>query len=459
MRSVYFACVSLLLAASPAYAQAPAGGDAAPAPAGDAAAPGSAGAAPAAPAEAPPPAPPPAAPPPPPPAEAAPAPAPAAPPPPPPGPRPAPAGGLKIETPAATIKFGLLAQPAFEAAGATGREGFANNLFVRRARLLVGATLFKDFELFFDTDFADLFKGSATTGTKNTPGMFVQDAFATWKAAGDAFKIDLGYMLPPLNHNSVQGAGTLYSWDYFSNAFRHTNAFNSSGNPIGRDAGLQFRGLVLDGHIEYRLGVFQGRRNPEAPPAAGMNTGIGASNMFRLSGRLQINLLDAETGFFYAGSYLGAKKILSIGGAYEFQDSYKRFSVDAFADLPLGPGVFTAQVNFVGTDGDDFLVNPPAMAGGMPTAALPKQNAIFGEVGYLIDAINVSPIFRFEKQTITATDPSTGETRIGGGLAFWPYGHNVNVKAFYQHVTPDPTADPVPHGYDQINVQTQVYVF
>jgi hypothetical protein len=76
------------------------------------------------------------------------------------------------------------------------------------------------------------------------------------------------------------------------------------------------------------------------------------------------------------------------------------------------------------------------------------------EAGYLIDAIDLSPIVRFERQSLSAT--STHETRVGGGIAFWPYGHGLNVKAFYQRVTPDAAGQ---HGFNQFNLQTQVYVF
>jgi hypothetical protein len=358
---------------------------------------------------------------------------------------------LKIETPSSSVKIGFLLQPAYEVVGSSTLDSGSQNVFVRRVRLLLGGTLFKDFEYFFDTDYPDLFKANASTGSKNTPGMNVQDAFATWKAIGDQLKIDLGYMLPPLQHNAVQGATTLYGWDYFAYAFRHSGAFNSSGNPIGRDAGVQLRGLVLDGHLEYRVGLFQGRRN------AASDTQVGSRNMFRVAGRVQVNILDPEPGFFYAGSYLGAKKILSLGASYDFQDSYKRWAVDAFADLPAGPGVFTGQVNFVHADGDDFLMNPPAMAGGTATPALPEQNAIMAEVGYLVDDVNLSPILRFERLWFPASDAS--ETRFGGGLAFWPYGHNVNVKAFFQRITPDTPDVANDHAFNQFNFQTQFYVF
>jgi hypothetical protein len=80
---------------------------------------------------------------------------------------------------------------------------------------------------------------------------------------------------------------------------------------------------VLGGHLEYRLGAFQGLRAQE------VGTDVASNNFFRIDGRIQVNLLDAEPGFFYAGTYLGAKKILSLGGAFDFQSSYKYFAGDA----------------------------------------------------------------------------------------------------------------------------------
>jgi hypothetical protein len=370
------------------------------------------------------------------------------------GPRPPPVEPFKIETPSGSIKFGVLVQPQFEATGSQTLNSTAMNLFVRRTRILVGATLFKSFDFFFDTDFPDLFKADAT-GARNTNGLNIQDAFGTVKIAGDLVKLDLGYMLPATSHNGLQGAGTLYGWDYYANSFRHSNAFNSggTGTPIGRDAGLQLRGLVAGGHLEYRLGAFQGFRKPVAGSL------VQSRNGFRVAGRVQVNILDAEPGFFYGGTYLGAKKIISVGGGFDIQDKYRHASGDVFVDLPVGPGVLTAQGNFGYWNGGSTLT------------AFPEQSAIMAEAGYLINAINVSPIVRFENRMVVAAKESAAnpdETRIGGGLAFWPYGHNINLKAFVMNITPSfPTpvavppavAGPAAHSYLSFNIQAQLYAF
>jgi hypothetical protein len=249
-----------------------------------------------------------------------------------------------------------------------------------------------------------------------------------------------------MSHNAVQSAASLYSWDYFTYSFQHSNVFGTSANPIGRDTGIQLRGLVLDDHLEYRLGLFQGkRREPTAEPGPEPSLENGSQNMFRATGRVQANFLEPETGFFYGGTYLGTKSVFSIGAAFDIQDEYMYFAGDAFADLPLGDGVFTAQLNFVHYEGGDWVALPPV---------LPEGNVLMAEAGYTFKPVNVSPIVRFEK-TLPSDGDVNSETRWALGVAYWPYGHNFNVKAFFGQRT----VEDADHAANQFNLQTQVYVF
>ena len=379
-----------------------------------------------------------------------------------------------IEYSGATIQFGILAQPQFEMAGGTDSDGMTKNLFLRRARFMVGGTVYKYFEYFFQVDFPNLFKLdlSDTMATdKNAPGLNIQDFFVTVKALGELIKIDAGFMLPPLSHNTLESAAKLYGNDYFANSFRRnvfnvTDPFGSDGeSPVGRDTGVQARVLVLNGHINVRAGAFMGHRVRLVPVDATGPSLIGGQNMFRLAGRLQINLLDAEPGFFYQGTYLGTKKIVSFGGFYDFQQNtstreesgkYQSWGGDLLVDLPLGPGILTAQANVVQWDGGTFL-------------PLPKDRAYMGELGYLIGPIKLSPIVRVE--TLVAplvptdatmpgspliADPNNpSEIRYGGGLAFWPYGHNSNLKVFFTHVHRNIGL----HDFSVIDAQWQVFYF
>jgi len=370
----------------------------------------------------------------------------------------------------ATIQFGMLLQPQFEMVGDAAADLTTKNLFLRRTRFIVGGTLFKHFEFFFDTDWPDLFKqdGAETTASsyKNAPGMNIQDAFVTAKPWAEFIDVDAGFMLPPLSHNSLESAAKLYGEDYFANTFRRNIALTSAQdpfasvvqNPQGRDLGVQLRGLVAGGHVEYRVGLFQGFRVVEMPTVPGQPDRVGGLNFFRLGARVQINVLDPEPGFFHAGTYLGARKILSFGGFYDFQDHYKYYGGDVFLDLPTGSaGVITFQANVTRWDGGGFITTIKA------------DSAYMAELGYLIGAARLSPIFRYERldapqvpldptmpgSPLVADAGNPSEKRIGGGLAFWPFGYNTNFKVFGSRIHREPGV----HDYNQFNVQWQLYFF
>jgi hypothetical protein len=67
--------------------------------------------------------------------------------------------------------------------------------------------------------------------------------------------IDGGLMLPPLSRNSLQGAPSLNGLDLFASTYVHAGVFGSSSNSFARDVGLQARGIVPGGRLEYRVGV------------------------------------------------------------------------------------------------------------------------------------------------------------------------------------------------------------
>jgi hypothetical protein len=353
-----------------------------------------------------------------------------------------PATQLKIELGNGTsMRFGLLWDAQFEALGNPANDDLSKNLFLRRFALLVGGTVLTDIEYFYNSDFSDLFKASGVDGVKNGPGFATKDAFVTYRAVGDQLKIDAGFMLPPGARNSHLGAVALHGLDNFKNTYRHAAAFGSSANSFGRDTGVQLRGLLAGGLLEYRLGTFQGRRNPplEGPPAR-----AAARNSFRFAGRVQLNLLDPETGFFYFGTYLGKKQVLALGASADYQHasdgSYRAFAVDGALDVSAGPGGLTAEVDLIHRNGGSLV-------------SLPEQTAFEAEAGYRFDALRSSPIVRYEQRWVK--NAPGDETAVGAGLAFWAYGQTSNLKAFYQRVS----AESPGSAYHQFNLQWHLAFF
>jgi hypothetical protein len=359
---------------------------------------------------------------------------------------------MKLEGNGASLKLGLLFQPSYEVAGGFLPNGTQTiqHFYIRRMRLMAGLNFGSQIEFFFETDSPNIGRNvnadSIVSGTNpmvgtNPIGMKVQDAFMTWKPM-DEFKLDGGLLLIPFSHNSVQGATTLYGLDYFASSFLQSGQL---GNFAGRDVGVQARGLVI-GHLEYRLAVLTGSR--EVVPPAVPPMGQRPRDELRLAARVQYNVFDPETAYFYAGTYAGSKKVLSFGAAVDHQDAYTAFALDAFADLPLGDGnVVTAQAAYLHYSGGTWIV-------------LPKQDDVVVEAGFRLGALKISPILRFEDQiradtvnAMGATVPGTSSMFISAGVAWWPFGHNLNVKAFYTYVK-----RPV-NAFNQFNLQVQLYVF
>jgi hypothetical protein len=343
-------------------------------------------------------------------------------------------GGLTITGNAATLKLGFLLQSGYEYLDSGAAAQASQSIFLRRARLLLASTVGSSLELFAEVDAANVGRSG---GLAPGVGVSIQDAFATWRPREEV-KLDVGMMLIALSHNSVQGAATLYGWEYFASSFQQSTAL---GNYVGRDNGAQLRGLLL-GHLEYRLGLFTGKREA---PATGMTmmTASGGSRMaLRTVARLQYNVLDPETGYFYAGTYCGAKRVLSFGAGMDHQGDYTALAGDGFLDLPLGGGVLTAQVAVVRYDGGTWI-------------ALPRQTDLSAEAGFLIGPLKLSPIVRVERQVPTgAAATALRVTRLAAGLAWWPRSHTANVKVFWSEAR----ADGGPRS-SQLNAQVQLYVF
>jgi hypothetical protein len=323
------------------------------------------------------------------------------------------------------FKLGVLGQFQADWLEDPAFDDTQQNLFIRRVRVLFGGQVAKNVTFFIETDAANL--GRTLPGGKNiSPQMIVQDAYGEIRLH-EALSLDLGLMFVPFSRNSIQSAASLLPIDYGSYTFSTSGPTQST---VGRDTGVQAKGYVLGRRLEYRVGAFQGARDARS------------HRSFRYTGRVQVQLLDPEpAGFFYSGTYLGARKVAAVGAAVDTQDEYVAYDADAFVDYPLGPGAVTAQVAFNRIDGDTTFLT------------LPKQNVILVEVGYLFRDLRLTPVFQVSKRGIV--DANAGdEARWSIGLNYWLAGHNANVKAAYGRI--DPRGLP---EQQQFTVQFQFFYF
>ena len=303
------------------------------------------------------------------------------------------------------LRFGVLGQFQWERLEDVETDDATHNLFVRRVRLLFGGQVAKNVTFFIETDAPNLGKVLAS-GKNISPAVIVQDAYGEFKLH-DAFALDVGLMFVPFSRNSIQSAATLLPIDYGAYTFSTSGPTQST---VGRDTGFQAKGYFFDNHLEYRLGAFQGARDAVS------------DRSLRYVGRVQYQLLEPEaTGFFYTGTYLGARRVVAIGAAFDTQDEYRAYDADVFVDHPIGPGAISAQVAWHHIDGDTTFIT------------LPRQHVVLFEAGYFLPELKLTPVFQFTNRAIADTDIGD-EARWSIGVNYWWRGHNANIKAAYSRL-------------------------
>src|SRR5262245_7103756 len=294
---------------------------------------------------------------------------------------------------------------------------------------MFGGQIASKVSFFVETDSPNLGKALPASGkaipSSTVSSTFIQDAYGEFKAS-NAFAIDAGLMFVPFSHNSLQSAATLLPIDYGAYTFSQSVPTESS---TGRDAGFQARGYLVGDRLEYRIGAFQGDRDPQS------------HNAFRYVGRVQYSFFDTDTGFFYSGSSLGKKRLVNVGAAFDTQMHFRAYDADVFVDWPTGPGAFTGQFDYNFFDGD------------VTFPALPKQHDVLFELGYFIQALKLTPVAQFSNRNLS--NATTGdENRWSIGANYWWAGHNANIKGAYSRINPTGLA-----SQNEFTVQLQLFYF
>jgi hypothetical protein len=362
---------------------------------------------------------------------------------------------------------------------------------LRRARIILSGQVAEGVSFFVETDdYNRGGRGNAGAAGGTGEGTFIQDAYVDFAIAPE-FKIAMGMILLPFMHHNRQSAVSLLGVDYNVDVVKFMN------NKVWRDTGIEFRGLLAGGVIDYRIGVFQGQERELDIMTNDRTDRVGHLNEDaapRFVGRIQLNLLDAEDGFFYSGNYLGKKKIVSFGGGIDYQngagidydyqagaakkiDDYLAWTLDLTIDYPFAPGtVFALQGAYVHIDNRWSRTTVTTMDTTTQSAtdtldSYYKYTYYGEEYGYFIQAglllmNTIQPVIKYstwvnKNKNATGDDTSTYLTF---GLNYFISGHNANIKIEYRHPLGEnesvsPSVDQIDtSGQQQVTLQAQIFI-
>ena len=263
----------------------------------------------------------------------------------------------------------------------------------------------------------------------------------------------------PLQNNKTLTWGTRSVAAMQTRTLGYTSA-GLKGDVDVRDLGATFFGFhKLNDQLsaKHYLGAYQGSDQV-------------TDDSKRFTGRLQLNLFDTEPGYFNRATYFGEKKTVGFGAAFDMQNNaaeefetganvdYFWHTLDAFAEVPAGPGSLTVEgaYNNLDLDSADLLANRRGSAED-PLSRTPARQAegdgFYLQAGYFIPSggehtSGWQPWAMYEEWR--AKDDAGSYDAFRVGLTYVWRGHNANVKLGYERVSPkaatQPNADTVALG-------------
>jgi hypothetical protein len=309
-----------------------------------------------------------------------------------------------------TFKFGIQGQMwADWTQDSAGTQGYQQNFYFRRARIIMGGDIGKDISFFVETDDPKL----GITPKNLSTGFILQDALLEWRPTSE-FQLVGGLMIVPFSRNGLQSTLSYLTLDVSPISTVSNSATQSSAL---RDAGFEAKGFFFKDRLLYRIGEFSGQRD------------ANGHNSMRTAGYVQYDFFTPEKGYLFAGTALGKQKILAVDAGFDVQSSYKAQSANIASALPVNNGdEIAAQFQFTHYNGHTKF------------PAIPNQKGFLFESGYYVHQAKLQPFLKYEAQTFAdAANAAKDINRFGAGANYYIRGQNLKWTVQYLRALPQNT--------------------
>ena len=309
------------------------------------------------------------------------------------------------------------------------REESTSDLYVRRNRLSLIGAADETFGAVVQLEFngGQQLGDTAVLARQRDFELVLLDAFATVNIA-DFLRLRVGKTKHVLTREVQEGCFDPLSIDrspFVLGPFGRTRPEKTT-----RDVGIVLWGNLYDQTLQYRLAAMQGNDFGSAMP-----DDIG----FRYTGRVHATFFDKEPGIVYRGTYLGDKRVLTLGAGYEHQrhavfssgttgaKDYQAYTFDAFYEHPTDFGTFTVSGAYLRTDFGEAGLRGVADA----QDASGERNGFYWKAGYLL--WNVQVFGRYERWSFAHLDGVPGQKLawMVAGVNYYLKGQNARVTLEY----------------------------
>jgi len=343
--------------------------------------------------------------------------------------------GIKMEIDEQTKgEVGIWMQPWFQYVEDGKGDEDLNDFLIRRAYMYLKGQVTEHVSFFTHvaSDKVGMDEITENTSVGLGGGVAWRDLWVTLNLH-EALKIQIGRMYVPLTRNyGTTSTKCMMTVDLpFLQGGSRGGIFYAS--KVGRDDSVTIWGNPLDGLLQYRFMISEGVEGDNNP-----------DDSLRFAGRLSLSLLEPETDWFNKGTYVGKKKVLSLGfGAQNQQDltlngvegkDNRVWTADVFFDHPVGDGAVTFEAAYI--DIENVTEGKPNPYHDLEPGDDAENWYI--NAGYLLPVSigpgRFQPYIRYETVDV---DKKNDTDFWSGGFNYFIKGHNCKLTADYMHVDPD----------------------
>jgi len=229
------------------------------------------------------------------------------------------------------------------------KQNSTTDMYFRRNRIIFNGQVNSKYGFYIDFEH----KGNRRienleVSDSASSSLYMLDAFVKADFT-DAFRFRVGLVKDPLVREHNEGCFFPLSVD--RSLFVYTPLPD-----VSRDYGFLFWGNLFDAKVQYKASAMKGNDSGDDPQSS-----------LRYTGRVHLTLLDPESAIVYRGTYLGNKKILTLGGGYQYEPKalygnllaktlakdYTAWTVDGFFEYPTeAVGTFTLSGAYLVIDFD-----------------------------------------------------------------------------------------------------------
>jgi hypothetical protein len=307
---------------------------------------------------------------------------------------------------------------------------------IRRNRLAFMGELNDKIGIYVQTEFAEDQEVSALyVRTDAAPSEFVfLDAIMRF-TINDSFRINVGKFKYNLSRENLEACEAATSLD--------RSLFIRAPFVRTRDQGVAVWGNLLDGLFQYRVDAMNGRMGTtEDAPAP--------ESSFRYSARAHVSLLDPETAYGYKGTYLGEKKVLTVGGAVQTEadvayadtvaktgaKDYNAWTADIFFEYPFPSlGTITVSAAYEDIDMDGAYQGSNPDPGTLGTEG--EKNGSYVKVAYLLPGTPLQVFGRYEVWNFASLNNVLDQKLTWSALGLNYYINKQNLKLTLEYAQTD----------------------